>query len=77
MGLELSGQWFDLASRGSLRFSSNCSASFVSPYGLVMTNHHCARESILKASRTGESLVDQGFYAEYLKDERRGRRFIR
>lgn len=70
-GLELSGQWFDLASRGSLRFSSNCSASFVSPHGLVMTNHHCARESILKVSRPGEALVDHGFYAQYLKEERR------
>ncbi len=70
-GIELSGQWFDLASRGALRFSSNCSASFVSPHGLVMTNHHCARESILKVSKMGESLVDQGFYAEYLKDERK------
>ena len=69
-GLDLSGQWFDLASKGSLRFGSNCSASFVSPHGLVMTNHHCARESILKVSRAGESLVDRGFYAEYLKDER-------
>ena len=70
-GLELSGQWFDLASKGSLRFSSNCSASFVSPHGLVMTNHHCARESISKVSKTGESLLDHGFYAEYLKDERK------
>ena len=69
--LELSGQWFDLASKGSLRFGSSCSASFVSPHGLVMTNHHCARESIIKVSRTGEGLVDNGFYAEYLKDERK------
>lgn len=70
-GLELSGQWFDLASRGALRFGTSCSASFVSPHGLVMTNHHCARESILKVSRVGEALVDQGFYAEELEGERK------
>ena len=70
-GLDLSDQWFDLASKGSLRFGSSCSASFVSPYGLVMTNHHCARESILKVSKAGEGLVDHGYYAEYLKDERK------
>ena len=70
-GLELSGQWFDLASRGALRFGSNCSASFVSPHGLVMTNHHCARESIAKVNRAGEALVDEGFYAQRLEQERK------
>ena len=70
-GLELSGQWFDLASGGALRFGSNCSASFVSPHGLVMTNHHCARESIAQVSRAGEVLVDGGFYAQSLEQERK------
>ena len=69
-GLELTGQWFELASRGALRFSDNCSASFVSPHGLVMTNHHCARESITSVSRAGEALLDNGFYARSLQEER-------
>ena len=69
--LELSGQWFELASRGALRFSDNCSASFVSPHGLVMTNHHCSREAIREVSREGEALVDHGFYASRLEDERK------
>ena len=70
-GLDLSEQWFDLASRGALRFSDNCSASFVSPYGLVMTNHHCARENISAVSRDGEALMNRGFYASSLEEERR------
>jgi hypothetical protein len=61
--------WFERARLGALRIPQ-CSASFVSPYGLVMTNHHCARESITQASRSGESLLDDGFYATSLSEER-------
>ncbi|MEZ4698947.1 MAG: S46 family peptidase [Rhodothermales bacterium] len=70
-GLELSDQWFEVASRSALRFGENCSASFVSRRGLVMTNHHCARESITKVSRPGEALLDRGFYAPSLQEERK------
>ena len=35
--------WFNRARLGALRFADYCSASFVSPSGLVMTNHHCGR----------------------------------
>lgn len=55
--------WFVKAQLGALRFSSSCTASFVSASGLVMTNHHCARESLSKVQLDGESLLDVGFYA--------------
>ncbi len=61
--------WFQKARLGALRIP-NCSASFVSPHGLVMTNHHCGRESISTVSKDGESLLDNGFYAESLDEER-------
>lgn len=62
--------WFDHARMASVRLP-NCSGSFVSAQGLVMTNHHCAREQITQVSRDGESLLDNGFYAETLADERK------
>ena len=61
--------WFEKARLASLRLS-NCSASFVSPHGLVMTNHHCARESVVHASKPGENLLDKGFFSKSLAEER-------
>ncbi len=61
--------WFEHARLGALRIPS-CSASFVSPGGLVATNHHCGREHVSAVSRDGEMLLDDGFYAATLEDER-------
>jgi len=61
--------WFDKARLGALRLP-NCSASFVSPYGLVMTNHHCGRSSVAQVTLPGETLLDDGFTSPTLADER-------
>ncbi len=68
-GLNADAQWFERARLGALRIPG-CSASFVSPQGLVLTNHHCAREHITAVSEEGETFLDDGFYAESLGDER-------
>ncbi len=62
--------WFEQARLSTLRIPG-CTASFVSPNGLVMTNHHCGRSHITSVSQDGETLVDDGFYAASLGDERR------
>ena len=62
--------WFEKAQKGALRFATYCSASFVSPNGLVMTNHHCARESVVKLSE-GSGLVESGFLAKALSEEKK------
>ncbi len=41
----------------------NCSASFVSPDGLVMTNWHCAEEAVQKLSTASNNLYRDGFSA--------------
>lgn len=68
-GLAADEAWFARARAGALRIP-NCSASFVSATGLVMTNHHCGREFVTQVSEPGEDLLDNGFYAETLADER-------
>ena len=69
-GFKPDSAWFARARLGALRLP-NCSASFVSPQGLILTNHHCARESIADVTREGETLLDNGFYADSTGAERK------
>jgi len=65
-----SNDWFEKARLSALRLP-NCSASFVSEDGLVMTNHHCARGALDAVNREGENLPETGFYATTLEEERK------
>ncbi|MCB9878434.1 MAG: S46 family peptidase [Planctomycetes bacterium] len=66
-----SDEWLDHARLASLRLGQRdekgeirffCSASFVSPHGLIMTNHHCSRDAIAALQGDDDWLKD-GFYA--------------
>ncbi|MBT1443747.1 S46 family peptidase [Shewanella sp. JM162201] len=46
-----------------------CTASFVSPKGLVVTNHHCAYGSIQYNSTAEKNLLADGFLAKTFADE--------
>lgn len=61
--------WFERARLGAVRLPG-CSGSFISPNGLVMTNHHCVRDQITQIGREGERTLDDGFYAVTLSEER-------
>ena len=47
----------------------NCSASFVSPQGLVATNHHCVYNSVAVNSSPERDLLANGFLAKTLAEE--------
>ena len=68
-GFDANAQWFEKARLAALRIPG-CSASFVSPQGLVVTNHHCARGYVVQVSKSGENLLDNGFFARTLQEER-------
>jgi hypothetical protein len=63
-------KWLDHVRLGSVRLPG-CSAAFVSPSGLVQTNHHCAIACIEQLSSAGHNLVAEGFYARTAADERK------
>lgn len=47
-----------------IRLSIGCSAEFVSPEGLILTNHHCAFDALVQASSPENDLVEHGFKAD-------------
>ncbi len=48
---------------------NGCTGSFVSPNGLIITNHHCAYGAIQTASTTEHDYLANGFQAKALTDE--------
>jgi hypothetical protein len=69
-GFQADSAWFAHARSAAVRVPG-CSAAFVSPYGLVATNHHCARRAITAVQAAGENFLDDGFFARSLAEERR------
>jgi len=69
-GFSADSAWFARARMAALRIPG-CSAAFVSRDGLIITNHHCVRGSVNAISKRGENLLDSGFVAPSLADERR------
>ena len=60
--------WLDHVRLSSAR-APNGSSSFVSPDGLIFTNHHIAQECIHNLSTSGKDYMKQGFYAATRADE--------
>ncbi|MBW3549529.1 MAG: S46 family peptidase [Proteobacteria bacterium] len=54
---------------GAVVSLGGCTASFVSPQGLVVTNHHCAYGAIQLNSTPENNLIDTGFNAASLDQE--------
>ena len=60
--------WLDHVRLASARIPG-CSASFTSPQGLVMSNHHCAIACLTTLSTKAQNFIETGFYAKRAEDE--------
>jgi hypothetical protein len=61
--------WLDHVRLASVRFNDGGSGSFVSPHGLVLTNHHVALTQLQKVSSATRDYVQKGFYARAPNEE--------
>jgi Peptidase S46 len=61
-GVDISQAWLDRVRISTVRLSG-CTASFVSPEGLILTNHHCADTCLDENSTNTKNLVKDGFLA--------------
>jgi hypothetical protein len=59
----LSDAWLEHAQKASVRFNNGGSGSFVSPHGLVLTNHHIAADLLQKLSPKDRDYYRDGFLA--------------
>ena len=61
--VEIDEAWLDRTRRGIVRLAG-CTASFVSPDGLMLTNHHCVASCLAQNSTRESSLLETGFIAD-------------
>src|ERR1051325_555504 len=66
---EPSPQWLEHLQKASVRFNSGGSGSFVSPSGLVITNHHVGADTLQKMGSAEHNYLRDGFYAKTRTDE--------
>ncbi|WP_067734291.1 S46 family peptidase [Novosphingobium naphthalenivorans] len=63
--------WLDTVRNAAVRLTGGCSASFVSGQGLILTNHHCVASCLYDNSTGDNDLLDHGFVAAALTDEKK------
>jgi len=69
-GFELTDPFLDRLRLASIRMNNGGSGSFVSPHGLIFTNHHVAMDCIQKVSSAEHDYMNQGFRAPRSADEK-------
>ncbi|MBI2220611.1 MAG: S46 family peptidase [Acidobacteria bacterium] len=67
--VQITDEWLDGLQTAVVRLESGCTASFVSPEGLVLTNHHCAQTCLAENSTAQRDLVAGGYLADARNDE--------
>jgi hypothetical protein len=68
-GCDATDGWLEHVQKSSVRFNNGGSGSFISPDGLVMTNHHVGLSTLQKISSKDKDYVKDGFHAKTREEE--------
>ena len=68
-GVKVDDAWLERVRLSSVRLAQGCSASFISPTGLVLTNHHCVETCLQDLSSAKKDYLADGFLARAPADE--------
>ena len=74
-GADITQAWLDRARTSTVRLS-NCTASFVSASGLILTNHHCSAACLDENSTQDANLFKNGYLASGRERELRCRQQV-
>ncbi|MBW3617670.1 MAG: S46 family peptidase [Proteobacteria bacterium] len=69
-GTRIDQAWLDRVRNASVRLTTGCSASLVSPEGLVLTNHHCIVGCAQDLSSAQTDYVAKGFLTRARTEEK-------
>jgi len=69
-GVEITPQWLEKVRLSTVRLSG-CTASFVSPDGMILTNHHCVQSCLAQLSTKERDLHKNGYLANGREQELR------
>lgn len=62
--------WLDKVRSAAVRLTGGCSASFVSPEGLILTNHHCVAGCLQDLSNARSDYLKNGYTAAARAEEK-------
>lgn len=74
MGMKMTAEDIYSVNKGSLKdaivhFNGGCTASIISPKGLLLTNHHCGYSAIQSHSSLEHNYLQDGFWARSMDQE--------
>jgi hypothetical protein len=67
-GVDITPAWLDKVRAATIRLS-NCTASFISGSGLILTNHHCAAACLAQLSSAGQDRLRDGYVSRTEAEE--------